>query len=221
MRRMVQGRTSTVLAFVLGLVIATAATAGAARLITGKQIKDGSISAKDLSRAVRAQLAKAGTPGPPGPAGKDGAPNPNAENAAQLGGLAPDAFLRSDRLLSGSVQYASGSVGKVLFRDPATGLEVRAGDQGRPRLVNTNGEAELFVRGVGWFVPGNLYGYDATIQAGNFTQVTFDATGFNYGQFMVVKWVADGSPAPRLQLTCAFKDSAIPAQNVLSCVGVR
>ena len=36
----------------------TAGTATAARLITGKQIKDGSITSKDLSKAVREQLAE-------------------------------------------------------------------------------------------------------------------------------------------------------------------
>ena len=79
MRRMFQGRAGIALAFILGLVIATAGSATAAKLITGKQIKVGSISAKDLSKAVRAQLAKAGTrgaKGEPGPSGETGAPGP-------------------------------------------------------------------------------------------------------------------------------------------------
>ena len=75
MRKVFHGRAGIALAFILGLLIATAATAGAASLITGKQIKDGSISSKDLSKAVRAQLKKAGVGGPAGltgVAGKDG-----------------------------------------------------------------------------------------------------------------------------------------------------
>jgi hypothetical protein len=60
------------LTFVLVVVVATAATAGAASLITGKQIKNGTISAKDLSKAVRKQLAKAGKSGPVGPQGPRG-----------------------------------------------------------------------------------------------------------------------------------------------------
>ena len=72
MRRLREGRTTTVLAFVLGLVIATAGTATAAKLITGKQIKDGSVSSKDLSKALRKQLAAVGRPGPPGPKGDTG-----------------------------------------------------------------------------------------------------------------------------------------------------
>src|SRR5436190_14246692 len=63
---------TTVLAFVLGLLIASAATAGAKALISGKQIKDGTITSKDLSPAVRAQLARAGKPGPAGPKGDPG-----------------------------------------------------------------------------------------------------------------------------------------------------
>ena len=85
MRKVFHGRAGIALAFILGLLIATAATAGAASLITGKQIKDGSISSKDLSKAVRAQLNKAAVPGPsgaPGAAGRDGAPGAAGKNGA-------------------------------------------------------------------------------------------------------------------------------------------
>ena len=73
MRRVFQGRAGLALAFTLGLVIATAGSATAARLITGKQIKNGTITKSDLSKALRAQLAKAGSPGSPGPKGDAGA----------------------------------------------------------------------------------------------------------------------------------------------------
>ena len=73
MRRVMRGRSGMVLAFVLGLVIATAGTAGAARLITGKQIKDGSISEKDLSKALRKALKATGKAGPQGVQGPQGA----------------------------------------------------------------------------------------------------------------------------------------------------
>ena len=72
MRSRLEGRAGIILAFVLGIVIAGAGTATAARLITGKQIKDGSIASKDLSKSVRKQLAKAGVAGPAGPAGPAG-----------------------------------------------------------------------------------------------------------------------------------------------------
>jgi hypothetical protein len=42
----------------------------AKRLVTGKQVKDGSLSEKDLSRRARARLK--GTQGPAGPAGAAG-----------------------------------------------------------------------------------------------------------------------------------------------------
>jgi Collagen triple helix repeat (20 copies) len=44
----------------------------AATQITGRQIKDGSIAARDLDKNVRAQLAKAGSPGPRGAQGVTG-----------------------------------------------------------------------------------------------------------------------------------------------------
>jgi hypothetical protein len=76
----IQGRTGLVLAFVLGAVVATAGTATAAKLITGKQIKNGSIAKKDLSKAVRTALAERAEPGaqgiqgPQGPKGDKGDP---------------------------------------------------------------------------------------------------------------------------------------------------
>lgn len=72
MRRIFQGRAGTALAFMLGVLIATAGTATAAKLITGKQIKDGSIGSKDLSQAVRAQIKKSGTAGRAGSPGAKG-----------------------------------------------------------------------------------------------------------------------------------------------------
>jgi hypothetical protein len=136
--------------------------------------------------------------------------------------LADERFVASERVLSGSVQWAIQPIGTVLFRDAATGLAIRSGSFGRPSLVNTNDDgASLLVNGIGWYIPGNLYGYTNTIAQGDSAQVVFDATGFAFGTFLVVKLVADGTAAPRLQVTCAFKDSATPAQVVLSCVGVR
>ncbi len=85
MRRVLDGRASVVLAFVLGMVVASAATAGAAKLITGKQIKDGSISSKDLSKAVRAQLKNAGVPGPVGAQGTKGDPGPKGDTGPATG----------------------------------------------------------------------------------------------------------------------------------------
>ena len=57
----------------MGIGVATAGTATAAQMITGKQIRNGSITAKDLSKGLRAQL---GVPGPVGPAGASGPVGP-------------------------------------------------------------------------------------------------------------------------------------------------
>lgn len=76
MRKWFTGTTGMIVTFVIGVVVASAATAGAASLITGKQIKNGTISAKDLSKAVRQQLAKAGRPGAVGPQGLAGPTGP-------------------------------------------------------------------------------------------------------------------------------------------------
>ncbi len=79
MRRVLEGRAGTVLAFTLGLVIATAGTATAAKLITGKQIKDRSIAERDLSPSVVAKINRGGrgrrhgAAGPAGPVGAKGA----------------------------------------------------------------------------------------------------------------------------------------------------
>ncbi len=71
--RMRQDRAVVLAAFLAGCVVATAGSAGAAVLITGSQIKDGSIGGKDLSVALRAQLRKVGTRGPKGATGSKGA----------------------------------------------------------------------------------------------------------------------------------------------------
>jgi hypothetical protein len=47
-------------------------TSAAKKLITGKQIKDGSIGEKDLDKKLRAKLAASGKAGPAGPAGAQG-----------------------------------------------------------------------------------------------------------------------------------------------------
>jgi hypothetical protein len=68
-------------AFIAGMVIASAGTATAAKLITSNDIKDGTIKAKDLSPALRARL---GVPGPAGAQGPKGDPGPKGDSGISL-----------------------------------------------------------------------------------------------------------------------------------------
>jgi Collagen triple helix repeat (20 copies) len=63
----------TVAAFLIGVFLATAGTATAARVITGKEIKNGSITEKDLATALRQKLSVQVIEGPRGEAGATGA----------------------------------------------------------------------------------------------------------------------------------------------------
>lgn len=72
MRDLLKGRTGLFVAFVLGATIAAAGTATGAALVTGRQIKDGTITMRDLSKSVRAKLATAGATGPAGAKGDAG-----------------------------------------------------------------------------------------------------------------------------------------------------
>lgn len=101
---------------VVAVVLSVTGSAVAAKLITGRQIKDGSISAKDLSKAVRAQLAKTGVPGPQGASGLPGPAGPAGSNATLTGVAAGGALAGvypNPSLAAGSVgaeQVADGSL---------------------------------------------------------------------------------------------------------------
>jgi hypothetical protein len=86
MRDLLKGRRA-LLGFGVGVVVATAATAGAAGLITGRQIKRGTITARNLSPALRKQIAKAGKPGPQGQRGDQGPAGTNGHDGAAGIGL--------------------------------------------------------------------------------------------------------------------------------------
>lgn len=107
-RRKVRPGWGIALAFVLGLAVASAGTATAARLITGRDIKNGSIAGKDLSSKVRAQLASAGTAGAAGPKGDTGAqglkgdqgpPGPQGDQGAR----GPSDLVVSDVTVGGAI----------------------------------------------------------------------------------------------------------------------
>jgi hypothetical protein len=208
----------------------------AATLITSKQVKNHSLRGVDLKKntlggreiaeaklskvrsAVRADsaaLADAATHA-------DAAGHADsAANADVVGGLGPTAFLRADRVLTASVADSADATGKLLFSDADIGLEVRVGVTSTPRLVNTNGQVPLLVRGVGWYAASNLYGLDLEVAPGSYEDVHFDGAGFGYANVMVLKKTSGGSPPPWMQLTCAYRAGTTPAEDSLSCVGVR
>ena len=72
-------RTRMIVAAVLAALIAGASVAVAAQLITGKDIKNGSIAQKGLKKKVRNKLNRSGQQGPQGPVepqGPEGPPGP-------------------------------------------------------------------------------------------------------------------------------------------------
>src|SRR3954454_23643266 len=83
MRALLSGRRGAALAFAVGVLVATATTATAAHLITGRQIKDGTITSKDLSRDLRHRIARVGATGPQGPAGPKGDTGANGATGAK------------------------------------------------------------------------------------------------------------------------------------------
>jgi hypothetical protein len=67
----------------VALLVALSGSAVAASLITGKQIKDGTIQVKDLSKKARKALHTGATTGIPGPQGPSGPQGPGGESGAQ------------------------------------------------------------------------------------------------------------------------------------------
>ncbi len=93
---------TTLLAFVLGAAIAGGGTASAAKLITGADIKNGSITVKDLSPGLRAKLGEAGptgAKGDPGQKGDTGAKGDKGEPGLNLITFG-DSYVPSGRPLS-------------------------------------------------------------------------------------------------------------------------
>jgi hypothetical protein len=76
-RRLLSGRLALVVAFAAGLAIAGAATAGAkGLLVSGKQIKNGTVAAQDLTPGLRRLIRAPGPRGPQGRQGPQGAQGP-------------------------------------------------------------------------------------------------------------------------------------------------
>lgn len=93
------------------------ATAGAAKLLTGKDIKDGSIELKDLSKKARASLTgRTGPVGPTGATGPVGASGPAGANgnpgaAGTSGSAGPALFVGTGGISSGATAWHTTSGG--------------------------------------------------------------------------------------------------------------
>jgi hypothetical protein len=84
------------IAVVLTLLIAVPAAEGARHLITGKDIKDGSITTRDLAKSARPKPGPTGETGPVGPSGPQGVPGATSS-------------LRIQRIEGASVSVPAGS----------------------------------------------------------------------------------------------------------------
>ena len=108
----------SMLVALLALVLAMTGSAVAASLITSKQIKDGTIQVKDLSKAtINALKGKQGTAGPQGPAGAQGPQGAKGDTGAAGAPAPPNLWVvvNSD----GTIKRQSGAVTSVT--SPGTG----------------------------------------------------------------------------------------------------
>lgn len=117
MRHVLQGRAGLALTFIIGLVIGGAATAGATSIITGKQIRDGSITERDLASALRGKIGRPGTAGPAGPKGDAGTAGAKGDTGAPGSALAY-AHVNDDGTLDGTRSKGVTAVAKF----PGTGV---------------------------------------------------------------------------------------------------
>lgn len=100
--------TVIVVAFAICMTVTATGGATAGKLITGKQIKNGTITEKDLSKGLRKKLSSVGAQGSPGAKGDSGAkgdPGPtlirggsNVENTYPIGTVAKSVVIISDDL---------------------------------------------------------------------------------------------------------------------------
>jgi len=196
----------------LALVVAVSGgtAAVAATLITGKQIKDRSIGAVDIAKnALTGTEINEGTLGPV----------PRAVTSDKLAGIASTGYLRSTRIESGTIDFIALTAGQLgtLFTDPRLELRVSYQAPARLFLQNLSTTNSIKVAGIGFF-GGTANPTQVTIAPGQSTSIIYDATGFEYGSFLVTSRRTPASASPVLQLTCAMDDG--PSQTAFSCTGV-
>ena len=114
----------------LALAVGAAGSAGAAALITGKSIKNGSIGLKDLSKKARVKLMRGhtgpqGLQGPPGTQGLPGAPGqPGAPGSARAYARVDDSGGLDSNRSKGFTGITRPDPGLTcLTLDPATGID--------------------------------------------------------------------------------------------------
>ena len=199
---------------VAGIALVVAVSSGtaavAATLITGAQIKDRSIGAVDV-----AKNALTGTEINESKLG----PVPRSLTSDKLAGIASSGYLRSTRIESGTIDFLSLTTGQLgtLFTDPRLELRVSYQAPARLFLQNLSTTNSIKVAGIGFF-GATANPTQVTIAPGQSTSIIYDATGFEYGSFLVTSRRTPASASPILQLTCAMDDG--PTQTAFSCTGV-
>ncbi len=136
---------------------ANAVTSGKVRdgALRGKDLRRATVTARELAPGAVARVASAAAADRAAAAGTaDRATSAaaadragSAATADALGGLAPSAFERAGRRFNGSAS-AGDPVDTVLFRDPATGAELRLATALRFRVANTGTAGTLYLNGL-------------------------------------------------------------------------
>jgi hypothetical protein len=125
-----QKTTRTLLVLALGLAIGIAGSAGATKLITGRDVKNSSIGLADLSKSVRKALKAHAAASPPGPRGDAGPQGPQGVSGPQGPQGDPGAT------------GAQGSPGRQGLQGPQ-GLVGRQGPAGTPGAQGPPGPTSL------------------------------------------------------------------------------
>ncbi len=130
MWRIMQGKRGAFIAFLVGAAVASATTASAEALISGKQIKDGTVKMRDLSPAVRSKIQQPGATGATGPAGTTGAPGP-AGAQGKTGDTGPAGTFTADNVtvVTGNVAtfptpFPGGAVPQSVARCPSSKVAI-------------------------------------------------------------------------------------------------
>jgi hypothetical protein len=187
-----------VLAGVTAVVVAASSGAVAATVITGTQIKNGTITSADLKDGTVASVD---------------IKNGGVKQADVAGG-----YLTSGRVITRTVSILSPPAeGRVLFTHRPTGLTVAYANPARLRLTNTSTTATIAGSGVGHY-SGTVYSRSVQIPPGASEDVLFDAVGTRYVSFVLRQRQASAGSSPAVSLSCML-DDASPG-NAFTCTAV-